>query len=169
MAYLEKTETPRVAIIILNWNGWKDTVECLKSLCAINYPMYDVIVVDNGSIDESVEKIKEYVSKSGVFKGKFFETDFNHPEKHVRRKILPFRQNLIVIKNKKNYGFAEGNNIGIRYATKELNPDYFLLLNNDVIVNPKFLSELVKIGEKYSKVGILGPKIYYYDFHGRIL
>ena len=51
---------PRVSIIILNWNGWKDTMECLESLYKINYPNYDIIVIDNDSKDESIEKIKEY-------------------------------------------------------------------------------------------------------------
>ncbi len=46
----------KVAIIVLNWNGWGDTVECLKSLYRITYPNYNVIVVDNGSEDESVKR-----------------------------------------------------------------------------------------------------------------
>ena len=50
---------PRISIIILNWNGWKDSIECLESVYQITYPNYDVIVFDNGSENESVEKIKE--------------------------------------------------------------------------------------------------------------
>ena len=50
---------PKVSIIILNWNGWKDTIECLESIYKISYPNYDVIVVDNSSEDKSIEKIKE--------------------------------------------------------------------------------------------------------------
>ena len=51
---------PKVSIVVLNWNGWKDTIECLESLYRIRYPNYDVIVIDNGSRDESIEKIKNY-------------------------------------------------------------------------------------------------------------
>lgn len=51
---------PKVAIIILNWNGWKDTIECLESVFRNTYPNYQVIVVDNGSTDDSVEKIKAW-------------------------------------------------------------------------------------------------------------
>lgn len=54
---------PRVAIIILNWNGWKDTIECLESLKKITYPNYQVIVVDNGSTDDSVTRIREAYPK----------------------------------------------------------------------------------------------------------
>ena len=64
---------PRVAIIILNWNGWEDTIECLESLYQITYPNYDVIVVDNGSEDESIEKIKEYCEGEIKVESKFFE------------------------------------------------------------------------------------------------
>ncbi|WP_321422163.1 glycosyltransferase [uncultured Methanobacterium sp.] len=68
-----------------------------------------------------------------------------------------------MIKNKENYGFAEGNNIGIRFSLNNLDPDYILLLNNDTVVEKNFLDELVKNGENNKEIGILGPKIYLYD------
>ena len=46
----------------MNWNGWKDTIECFESLYQINYYNFDVIVVDNDSHDESLEKIRDYAS-----------------------------------------------------------------------------------------------------------
>ncbi|WP_279385264.1 glycosyltransferase family 2 protein [Methanosarcina barkeri] len=46
----------KVAIIILNWNGWEDTIECLESVYQIEYPNYDIVVIDNGSKDNSIEK-----------------------------------------------------------------------------------------------------------------
>ena len=67
-----------------------------------------------------------------------------------------------IIENKKNLGFAEGNNVAIRKAI-EREIDYVLLLNNDTIVDPKFLTELVNVAESNPKAGILGPKIYYYN------
>ena len=45
----------KVSIIILNWNKWKDTIECLESLYQINYPNYEVIVVDNGSQNDDMD------------------------------------------------------------------------------------------------------------------
>ena len=56
----EIAKWPKVAIIILNWNNWKDTIECLESVFRNNYPNYQVIVVDNGSTDGSMEKIKAW-------------------------------------------------------------------------------------------------------------
>ena len=175
---------PRVSIIILNWNGWKDTIECLESLYRINYPNYDVIVVDNASQDDSIEKIKEYCEGKIEVNSKFFkyskenkpirvfeiteddakEGKFNYPlyEKYdVDRR-------MILIKNKDNYGFSGGNNIGIKFALGVLNPDYVLLLNNDTVVDKEFLKELVRIGEKRYEIGVLNPIIYYYDYPEKI-
>ena len=130
---------PKVCIIILNWNGLDDTVRCLESLNKITYPNYDIILVDNGSKGNDAEILRE------KFK------DFIH-----------------IIENDKNYGFAEGCNIGIRYALKDFAPDYILLLNNDTTVAPDFLAEMVKIAESDPLIGIAGPKIYFYDTPDKI-
>ncbi|MFA4640546.1 glycosyltransferase family 2 protein [Pyrococcus kukulkanii] len=174
---------PRVSIIILNWNGWKDTIECLESLYRITYPNYDVIVVDNGSKDDSIQKIKEYAEGKIRVDSKFFE--YNPANKPIKvfgisedeakqgkfnRAVyekLDVDRRMILIKNKDNYGFAGGNNVGIKFALSVLNPDYVLLLNNDTVVDKRFLGELVKVAESNEKIGIVGPKIYYYDYNGR--
>jgi GT2 family glycosyltransferase len=168
----------KVSIIILNWNGWKDTIECLESLYQITYPNYDVVIVDNASEDESIEKIREYCENKIQVKSNFFEYDSNNkPIKIIeytreesvnRRKELKFEninsnKKLILIKNEKNYGFAEGNNIGIRFSLKNLNPQYICLLNNDTVVEKDFLNKLVDATEKDLFIGIIGPKILYYD------
>lgn len=129
---------PKVSIVILNWNGVQDTIECLESLKKITYPNYEVIVVDNASSGDDVEILSQRFG------------DYIH-----------------IIENDRNYGFAEGNNIGIRYALKNPNTSYLMLLNNDTVVAPEFLDELVKVAENEDQIGIVGPKIYYYDFEGR--
>ncbi|NQE54445.1 hypothetical protein C5S29_12710, partial [ANME-1 cluster archaeon GoMg3.2] len=167
----------KVSIIILNWNGWKDTIECLESLYQITYPNYEVVVVDNGSEDESIEKIIEYCEGKIKVESKFFEYDpSNKPIKvieYTRAEAgggkeeeidsLPSNRKMIIIKNEKNYGFAEGNNIGMRYALKALNPDYILLLNNDTVVDREFLGELMKVAESNGMIGFVGAKVYFYD------
>jgi GT2 family glycosyltransferase len=67
-----------ITIIILNWNGWQDTIECLESVFQNNHPNYNVIVVDNDSNDESVQKIKEYCNGKIKIKSTFFRYDPNN-------------------------------------------------------------------------------------------
>jgi hypothetical protein len=134
---------PKVSIIILNWNGWQDTLECFDSLSKITYPNYDVVILDNNSTNESVEKITGWIAN--------------------KRTAISYK----FIINSQNTGFAGGNNPGIEYAVKNKS-DYILLLNNDTIVDPGFLEKLVKVGESDKAIGIIGPKIYYETDKNRI-
>lgn len=170
---------PNITIIILNYNGWKDTIECLESLFQIKYSNYDVILVDNASKDDSIKKIEDYCNGNIRVKSNFFNfksenkpikiiklthTDHNYSFKHKQNTSrLTSNKKLFLIENELNSGFAEGNNIGINFALKTLNPEYLLLLNNDTVVDEDFLNELVDFAEENPNVGYLGPKVYYYD------
>jgi GT2 family glycosyltransferase len=77
---------PAVSCVVLNWNGWRDTIECLEALKKCTYPQLTVIVVDNGSTDDSAAKIRSA-----------------HPD-------------ILLLESGRNLGFAGGNNIGIRHA-----------------------------------------------------
>jgi GT2 family glycosyltransferase len=75
--------------------------------------------------------------------------------------------NAELIVNASNLRFAEGNNVGIRWSL-ERRAEYVLLLNNDTVVDPEFLSHLVEAAENKEQIGIAGPKIYYFDDQKRI-
>ena len=94
---------PKVAIIILNWNNYADTKECLKSLENLTYPNYEIIVVDNGSTDGSAARLE----------AEFPQFKF--------------------IKNEENLGFAGGCNVGIRYSLEEDADSVLLLNNDAVL------------------------------------
>jgi GT2 family glycosyltransferase len=173
--------TAQISIIILNWNGWNDTIECLESLYQISYPHYTVIVVDNGSADNSLEQIRSYCAGTIQVESPFYTYDpKNKPIKVVefsredteavkgrcdRIEKIPSNQKIILIKNEKNDGFAKGNNVGIRFAIENLNPDFILLLNNDTVVRNIFLDELVKSSQRDAneKIGIWSPKVMKYS------
>jgi GT2 family glycosyltransferase len=91
---------PRVAIIVLNWNGLVDTLECLESLSHLDYPAYEVVVVDNGSTDGSVPAIRARC-----------------PE-------------VAIIETGKNLGYTGGNNAGLRYALVHQAGYFLLLNND---------------------------------------
>ncbi|MDD3043219.1 MAG: glycosyltransferase family 2 protein [Methanosarcinaceae archaeon] len=119
-------------MIILNFNGKEDTLECLESLKKLNYTNYKIILVDNGSTDGSVEILKN-----------------TYPA-------------MEIIENGENLGFSEGNNVGIRKSI-ENKTDYLLLLNNDTVVDPNFLGELVNVAERDPTIGIVGPVVFHYN------
>ena len=141
-----------IAVVILNWNGWRDTLQCFKTLLKlsiINYQL-SIIVVDNCSSDESVENLKKL--QNSLPAGRQGKT----PK-------LQFK----LIENEENLGFAEGNNAGIKYALEQ-GADYIILLNNDTLVDENLVDRLVGVMEKDGKIGILGPKIYFapgFEFH----
>jgi GT2 family glycosyltransferase len=126
------TAAPNVMIVILNWNRLRDTAECLGSVSGIDYPNFGIVVVDNGSDDGSAAEI---------------------------RRAFP---HVLLIENRENLGFAEGNNVGIRHALKR-GADYVWLLNNDTVVDPRALTAMVESAERNRDIGILGSKIRYYD------
>jgi GT2 family glycosyltransferase len=120
--------SPLVFIIVLNWNGKHHLQDCLDSLSSLDYPNYRILLVDNNSKDGSLS----------------LATD-KYP--HVES-----------IQNSDNLGFAEGNNVGIRYALSK-RADYVVLLNNDTRVEPDFLQHLIQRGEAKNKTGVLGGTI----------
>jgi len=149
-----KVNYPKVSIVILNYNGWWDTIKCLESVYKSNYKKYQVIVVDNGSKIDNIEKFKNWAHKT--------QKNYIHCEKN--RFIYPknkFDKELVTIINKENLGFAGGNNIGIRYALK-CGADYIWLLNNDTIIDKDALIELIKLAEIDKKIGMVSSKLYCY-------
>jgi len=167
----------RVSIVLLNWNNWDLTVECLESLYQSEYPNYDIIIVDNGSNDDSIEKIKEYCEGSLNVESKFFSYNSNNKPisileytkkqaenggsstKEKEFSKIPSNRKLTLILLKKNYGFTGGNNIASVYAIKALKPKYIFLLNNDTVLDSKLLSELIEGIKNDDSIGIAGPEI----------
>ncbi len=123
---------PRVVAIVLNYNGRQLTLDTLASLQRMDYPNWELLVVDNGSTDGSYEAV------AATF-----------PD--VRQ-----------VRTEENLGAAGGLNLGIR-AALERDCDYLLLLNNDIEVDPRLLTELVAVAESDPTIGCVGPKAYYHD------
>lgn len=124
---------PLVSIVLVNYNGFQDTVECLKSLREIDYDNYNIIVVDNASPIKPSDEDLDYITKNSVY-----------------------------IKEKHNHGFSGGNNIGIKFAETYYKPKYILILNNDTVVEKNFLDILIKYAEADPEIGIVTGKINYY-------
>lgn len=129
---------PRVAILILNWNGIRDTLETLESLRCLQYGNREIVLVDNGSIDGSPEAI------AAAF-----------PAVHLV--ALPA-----------NLGVAGGRNLGIETILQRPEIDDILILDNDVTVEPSLLNKLVAAAHEDAALGIVGPVIYYHSDPQRV-
>ena len=104
---------PTVGIVISNYNGWQDTVQCLQSLQKQTFTDFEIILLDDASTNDSVAQLRAHLPQNTVF--------------------LPQSQNL---------GFAAANNVGIRRALAD-GCDWVLLLNNDTVAAPDFLQNLL--------------------------
>jgi GT2 family glycosyltransferase len=156
---------PKVAIIILNWNGWKDTIKCLESVYNLNYPNFEVIVVDNGSRDDSVKKIKKWVSEHSGKSKILLEYDRisalqgGRSKKEESLEYVSSNLRMILIKNEENLGYAGGNNVAIHYAFHKKSPsDYVFILNNDAEVDKHCLTHLIEVAGK-TDAGVVGAVI----------
>ncbi|EKE11568.1 MAG: hypothetical protein ACD_15C00059G0006 [uncultured bacterium] len=120
---------PKVFIVVLNYNG-KDVIKkCLASVFKLDYSNFEVVFVDNNSKDGSLELAKSCF-----------------PKAHF-------------IKNEENFGYAAGNNAGIRFSLERM-ADYVLLLNNDTEVENDFLAKLIEVAESDNKIGLISPIIF---------
>ena len=146
----------RVYIIIVNWNGGLDTIECLESIFSLTYPYFVVVVCDNGSTDGSIAVVREWTESR----------DLSHKEFSAAEAISESMQDvdfsLVIIRNPTNLGFAGGNNVGMRYALARGDCAYVWLLNNDTVVEPDALTCLVKRMEQKPSAGMCGSTIRLY-------
>ncbi|MGM0218363.1 glycosyltransferase [Enterococcus sp. AZ126] len=123
-----------IAVVVLHYITIADTIECVHSICELNQGMINlqIIIVDNGSPNDSGNRLFDYFKNN---------------------------QNVKVLLSKENLGFAKGNNMGFSYAKEYLNPDFILLVNNDIFIKQNdFFIRLIKNYES-KKFDISGPKI----------
>lgn len=138
-----KNHNPSVDIIILNWNGWRDTLECLNSIIQLDYKKWRITIIDNHSTDNSVDNIEKWINNS------------------ISAKSINSDQ-LTFIKSNVNGGYAAGNNIGLKKFRQDNVSEYFWILNNDTICQNDSLTELVKLAsEKESRIGLIGSVLVY--------
>ncbi len=123
----------KIVVLILSYNGKHLLADSISTYLANDYSNFEVVVIDNGSTDET----KEWVEK-------------NYPE-------------VIVLRTEKNIGYSGGFNLGLKYAFKEKMANYVLVSNNDVKADSKVICELVKVAQNDDKIGFVTGKVFYFD------
>ncbi|MCX5696555.1 MAG: glycosyltransferase family 2 protein [Candidatus Omnitrophica bacterium] len=182
----------RVTIILINYNNYLDTIECLESLLRIEFPDYQVIVIDNNSTNDSCGKIigwlkgeikpdlsssnlKELVNPPLSKPVPYIYYDFICNEFLAKGEGVPVGSavssgqkvtmglRLVLIRLSLNLGFSGANNIGIKFAMNNFPQEYFWFLNNDTVVEKSTLKEMLTTMNSGSTIGAVGSKILYYD------
>ncbi len=125
----QSVAVPRVLIVILNWNSCDETIAATRSAEQMTYPNKHILLVDNGSVDDSVTRLKELQSAS-----------------------------VDVLANSENEGFTGGCNRGFDAAVRD-GFAYVWLLNNDAITDGETLSSLVRVAEQDRMIGLVSPRI----------
>jgi GT2 family glycosyltransferase len=174
---------PKVYIIVLNWNDWASTLECLESVYRLDYPSYEVVLCDNASTDGTVAMVERWAG------GEFF-APCRSSDSQIRSLTQPpigkpiiinaLREDcvnsnarttsgaLTIIRIAENRGYASGNNAGIRYAKAGGDAAFVWVLNNDTVVVPGALSALVERANEDPRIGLCGSLLMSYDEPGRV-
>lgn len=161
-------------VVILNYNSWQDTIECLESVLKSDYFNFKIIVCDNNSSNDSIEHMiswangKEKVSfsmnsiiqnavlpilKKPVHFACYSETT---DSKEQFTKLVNF------IKISRNKGFAGGMNIGIKAAMRQSDCGYIWCLNNDTVVDRAAMRLMIETIEGTNNIGICSSRTFYY-------
>lgn len=152
----------RATVVTLNWNGWSDTIDLLESLKEVEYQPLSVAIVDNNSSDDSVERLENWLSGSGVPHQivKVPKSANGGSLEEIVGGLGDMREGFNLVCSEANLGFCRGNNLGMEWAFHS-GSDVALVLNNDTVVTPEFLAPMVQAVEKDPNVGVVGGLITY--------
>lgn len=123
-----------ISVIIPTYNLKKDLIEAIESLLSQSLKSFEIIVVDNASTDGTAEAMRDFIKAKKI-------------------------DNVILIQNKKNLGVTGGRNSGIKNAKGK----YLLFFDHDMVADKHMLQELLKVAESKKEIGIVTPKIYYWE------
>lgn len=174
---------PLVCFILVNYNGWRDTLECVRSIQLNAYENFKIIVVDNASKDNSIQHIQSF-SEAGNLNQTNVPVqlqNFVQPQKQIcynwslisdvqikSKQLQPeafINQKYFLVRSDLNLGFAGGNNLGVELAALLFQAGYFWFLNNDTVIDTNALSALVTAAENLKaseKVGLIQSKVLFY-------
>ncbi|MCP5277278.1 MAG: glycosyltransferase family 2 protein [Thiobacillus sp.] len=159
-----------VAIVLLNYNGWRDTLTCIDSLFAMNTPFDQLLVCDNGSTDASLEQLRQGLNQrlpryaeAWCGWGRTVDLSLAETDRVAIEAGSSCQAPIVLVDNQGNLGFAAGNNVGLRLAQRNNRIGYFWLLNNDTEVRTDALDALCEAAKQRPEVGLWGCTVVYHD------
>jgi GT2 family glycosyltransferase len=143
-----------IGVVLVNWHGLQDTLECLDSLAASSPFPARVVVVDNASGDDTLDRIEQWARDRSLPVSRGTAESFDVHDDGAW---------LTLVGSAANTGFCGGNNIGLALLARDPAIEHFLLLNNDTTVAPEFFSAMLEAARGPGRVGLVGSTIYEAD------
>ncbi len=156
-----------VCVVVVNWNGWRDTIACLGSLFALGGHPLHIVVCDNGSTDGSREELSAWLSTQ--LDAPSIETVSDLQGEGVIQFHLAGRRGLGWVRTvhllclAQNLGYAGGLNRGIKWGRETFGASSFWLLNNDVRAEPDALRSLIEARDAVPDAGLCGSVLLDWD------
>lgn len=144
----------------MNWNGWENTLECLDYLGKCIDYVHSIIIVDNGSTDSSLEKIRGYINEIAKVKDSAIDLFY----KGIKVDIFSYEGivPITVIALNQNLGGSGGRNIGIDWALEDRTAEYIFFLDNDARIELETLSSCLQLANKH-RFEVIGCLVKNYD------
>jgi GT2 family glycosyltransferase len=162
--------TADLAVILLNYNGWQDTLACVDSLLQSECGFLSLVICDNGSTDASMAELQRgLIDRAAVIEktwARWWPARTFKPWQ-LQRADDPQSADkppvaVVLIDNGYNWGFAKGNNQGLRWALQNPEIQHFWLLNNDTVVPPHTIGALAQGAVRRPNAGLLGATVVYH-------
>lgn len=141
----------RFGVVVINWNGANDTIASLDSLLSAHPRPDHVVVIDNGSSDDSVAHLQQWARVNAPGWAETTPGSMSAADGAAW---------LLLITAHRNLGFSGGNNVGLRMLAEHTDATHFLLLNNDAMVAPDYFAQVANAIHEIPGVGLLGALIY---------
>lgn len=145
------SNSPSFGVVVLNWNSAQETMRCVEALEKADAPPDHVVIVDNGSRDDSVERLEAWADEHWIWRLSTGTSGRSDTEN------TPW---LVIARAGANRGFAGGSNVGIRYLEQRTMVSHFVLLNSDATVAPDFFVEIARAIQRNPTAGLLSGTIF---------
>ena len=146
-----------IAIIVLTWNDYNNTVECIKSIAPHLNKNTKLFLIDNNSNLKIYKKLLRWISKN--YKKNYLNLNL---KKNIKKNLVKINQNIFSFQNNKNLGCGLGHNIGYKFALNN-NFKFIARIDNDMVIKDKFFFKKILKNFNNPRVQCVSPKIMYFN------
>lgn len=162
--FFDKASVLVVTVIVINWNGWRDTVNCVQSIIDLKHQLYHLLICDNGSSDDSFDRLSDWLmSIAGTTSHPYQNLGTGLQTVRFEGNFSPVLKSVYLLRLPKNFGYAGAINRCLVWGQRTLMARDFWLLNNDVKVDSQALAQLVAATRSAPDIGLCGSVLLDWD------